>query len=98
MRIENLSFSYEDKQVGRGLTLERPDTGVTALSGPSGCGKTTLLRLIAGLETPDSGTVEAPESRRAAMMFQENRLIPDLSAREQLKLVAPKADADWWLQ
>ena len=98
MRIENLSFSYEDKQVFRGLTLELPDTGVTALSGPSGCGKTTLLRLIAGLELPDSGTVEVPESRHVAMMFQENRLLPDLSAREQLKLVSPKADADRWLQ
>ncbi len=41
-----------------GVTLEVPNGSLTALLGPSGGGKSTLLRVIAGLETPDTGTVE----------------------------------------
>ncbi len=61
-----------------------------ALLGPSGCGKTTLLRLIAGLETPDSGTVlydnvpldEIPhEERGVGMVFQEDALMPHWVSR-----------------
>ncbi len=65
---------------------------VVALLGPSGCGKTTLLRLIAGFERPDAGTVEvdgrivagaeawiAPEARRVGMVFQDYALFPHLS-------------------
>jgi iron(III) transport system ATP-binding protein len=65
---------------------------VVALLGPSGCGKTTLLRLIAGFERPDGGTVTidgraaagpgtwiAPEARRVGMVFQDYALFPHLS-------------------
>ena len=65
---------------------------VVALLGPSGCGKTTLLRLIAGFERPDAGTVTvagrltagpgvwvAPEARRVGMVFQDYALFPHLT-------------------
>ncbi len=65
---------------------------VVALLGPSGCGKTTLLRLIAGFEQPDAGTVTiggrdvagsdawvAPEARRVGMVFQDYALFPHLT-------------------
>ncbi len=65
---------------------------VVALLGPSGCGKTTLLRLIAGFERPDSGSVTiagrpaaapgtwmAPEARRVGMVFQDYALFPHLT-------------------
>jgi iron(III) transport system ATP-binding protein len=65
---------------------------VVALLGPSGCGKTTLLRLIAGFERPDAGTVEIagriaagptawsePETRRVGMVFQDYALFPHLT-------------------
>ena len=57
IQVEKLNLSYADKQVLRDFSLTLPEGGVTALRGPSGCGKTTLLRVLAGLERPDSGTV-----------------------------------------
>ena len=90
MKLTDLTFSYGDKRVFQALTLALPDEGITALTGPSGCGKTTLLRLIARLETPQSGTIDAPPPEQIALLFQEDRLIPRLNARRQIELVRPK--------
>ena len=90
MRIENISFSYGDKPVFTGYSLTLPDSGITAISGESGCGKTTLLRIIAGLEKPQSGTLEVPAPTDIAVMFQENRLLPCLDVTGQLAAVLPK--------
>lgn len=54
------------------------------LMGPSGCGKTTLLRILMGLETPDSGTVSGVG--HMAAVFQEDRLCPQLTAGNNLVL------------
>ena len=99
MKLTSLSFAYGDKPVFDNLTLTLPDRGVTALTGPSGCGKTTLLRLITGLETPLSGSIDAPPPEQIALLFQEDRLIPGLSARKQIELVRPRGkDAAFWLE
>lgn len=90
MRLELVFFSYGGKTILDGFTLELPDSGVTALSGPSGCGKTTLLRLLAGLLTPQRGRVEAPGPERTAILFQEDRLLPGFSAAAQLRAVLPR--------
>jgi iron(III) transport system ATP-binding protein len=68
-----------------------------AVLGPSGCGKTTLLRLMAGLETPDGGEIwlngqcvagpggwTPPEARRVGMVFQDYALFPHLSAADNV--------------
>ena len=66
---------------------ERFDLGAcTAILGKSGCGKTTLLRLMAGLEVPDAGTIAWPPDHPFAMMFQEARLMPWLTCRENVAL------------
>jgi iron(III) transport system ATP-binding protein len=85
------------------LCVERGE--LVALLGPSGCGKTTLLRLIAGFETPDAGTIEldgspvagggtwvAPERRRVGMVFQDYALFPHLNVAENVGFGLPRRE------
>lgn len=75
MRLENVRFSYGEKTIFDGLSVTFPKNGIVCLTGASGCGKTTLLRLLCGLETPQSGALhDMPQ--RPAVLFQENRLLP----------------------
>jgi iron(III) transport system ATP-binding protein len=87
----SLSKSYGPVRAVDGLDLEVERGSITALVGPSGCGKTTTLRLLAGFERPDGGTISAsgrvlagtgtfvpPESRRIGVVFQEYALFPHL--------------------
>lgn len=61
IRVENVYKTFQSTEgtvtALNGVTLDVPRQTVTTLLGPSGCGKTTLLRCIAGLETPDSGSI-----------------------------------------
>ena len=75
------------------LDLAVPNGELTVLAGPSGCGKTTLLRLIAGLESPSSGSVSIggrkmdgvpPHERNVAMVFQDHALYPHMTVRGNL--------------
>lgn len=79
------------------VSLQVPRGALLALLGASGCGKTTTLRLIAGLETPDSGEIALagrrvagggawtpPERRRVGMVFQDYALFPHLSVRDNV--------------
>ena len=79
------------------FSLELTKGQVLSLVGPSGCGKTTVLRLIAGLENPDTGTVEIagknmngqhfflpPEIRHVGMMFQDYALFPHMDVLKNI--------------
>jgi multiple sugar transport system ATP-binding protein len=75
------------------ITLDIQDKELLVLVGPSGCGKTTTLRLIAGLEEPDSGSIAIDgtmvnrmpaKERDVAMVFQNHALYPHLSAYENI--------------
>jgi len=75
------------------LDLVVEDGGFTVLLGPSGCGKTTTLRMIAGLEAPQSGdivlngatvTALSPKDRRVAMVFQDYGLYPHMTVLENV--------------
>lgn len=68
----------------RGLDLTLPEEGITVILGKSGCGKTTLLRLLAGLETADSGEITLPKASGIGMVFQEPRLMPWLNVAENI--------------
>ena len=82
--LKNVSFAYGDTPVLRDVTWHLPDSGVVCLWGASGCGKTTALRLLAGLEKPDSGAVCG--AGRVSMVFQEDRLLPWRTALENVLL------------
>ena len=86
MEIWQLCKSFEGRAVLENVDLTVPDGAVLCLMAPSGRGKTTLLRCIAGLETPDGGTVTGvPE--RIGFVFQEDRLCLGLDAVENVRLV-----------
>lgn len=98
--VSNLSKVYRTQRgdtvtAVNGLTLEVRARELLALTGHSGSGKTTTLRLIAGLETPSSGTIAMdgqainslkPHERDVAMVFQSDALLPHLTAYENMAL------------
>ncbi len=94
---QGISKAFGDRQVLSGVDLDLPEGTITAVLGPSGCGKTTLLRILAGFEDPDAGTVRiAGETvaggsttvpvhrRRVGLMPQEGALFPHLSVGENV--------------
>lgn len=93
LELKNVSLSYGDLRVLRDVSLRLDPGERIAVMGPSGCGKTSLLRVIAGLQSPDSGTVERT-ARRLSFVFQEPRLLPWLTAEENVRLVLPDAHQD----
>ena len=88
IRIENLRKSFGEKVVLSEFTHAFPEGSRTCVLGPSGCGKTTLLRLIAGLESPDSGAISGAEGKKFSAVFQEDRLFMELSAERNILLTA----------
>ncbi len=86
------SFKTEDgeKRVIEDLNFEA-GPGITGLMAPSGKGKTTLLRMLAGLEVPDSGEIRRG-SENIGFVFQENRVLPWRTVRENLRFVQKQRD------
>ena len=85
LQVEHLCKRYGENAVLDDISFTAR-VGVTRLLGPSGIGKTTLLRVLLGLETPDSGTVNGDKFRWTAV-FQENRLLEGLDAEGNLRFV-----------
>jgi len=98
--LENVTKSFSgprQEKIGavRELNLTVEDGALLVIVGPSGCGKTTTLRLIAGLETPDAGSIMLdgeplagvePKDRDVAMVFQDHALFPHLTVFENMAL------------
>jgi len=91
--IENCRLTWPDFTADYSLTVEAGT--LCAVVGPSGGGKTTLLHMIAGFETPESGTMTfggqnllplAPAKRPVAIVFQDHNLFPHLTAAENVGL------------
>lgn len=93
LNVEHLSFSYPGRPVFSDFSLSLQNGELLAVMGPSGCGKTTLLRLIAGLEKPTSGSLWS-DFQNLAFVFQDPRLFPWLTVRENLLAVLPKSVKD----
>ena len=108
--LERVSKSFGSTIAVEALDLALPDGAFVVLLGPTGAGKTTTLRLIAGLESADSGDIRidgqsvvraSPAERNVAMVFQQYSLYPHLSVRENLafplrspRLRTPEAEID----
>ncbi|MCH7960231.1 MAG: ABC transporter ATP-binding protein [Candidatus Hydrogenedentes bacterium] len=93
VRLEAITKIYPEGGGVREFTVEIQHGEFFALLGPSGCGKTTTLRVLAGLETPDSGAVYIdgkdvtalpPEQRNAAMVFQSYALFPHMTVHQNV--------------
>ena len=86
----------------RDFVLDVAQESMTVLMGPSGCGKTTLLRIVAGLDDRFVGKVNVPEGARIGVMFQEPRLLPWRTVRQNIELVAAPdfsaEDLEWLAQ
>ncbi len=92
--LANISKSYRDARVLKGINLDIADGEFLTLVGPSGCGKSTLLRIIAGLDSQDGGDVLIDGSianntkaceRDLSMVFQSYALYPHLSVRKNME-------------
>ena len=86
LRVSHLCKAYDGEPVLEDVSFTA-GPGVTCVMGPSGEGKTTLLRIILGLEKPDSGSVEGLDGVRLSAVFQEDRLLPGRTAPENLRFV-----------
>lgn len=91
--VKNVTRSYGDFKALDDVSLDIPKGGFFSLLGPSGCGKTTLLRIIAGFDSPDSGEVYfddkmilslPPEKRSSNTIFQTYALFPHLSVYDNI--------------
>ncbi len=87
IRLKNICKSYDGKVVLRDVTMTLQEGKTHVLVAPSGAGKTTLLRILLGLVEPDEGTIEGLTGKRIGVVFQEDRLVEDLSALSNIRLV-----------
>ena len=86
--LRDVCKSYGENRVLDRLSWTFPGGQISCVLGSSGCGKTTLLRLIAGLETPDSGEIRGAKGKKISAVFQENRLLENLTAEKNILLTA----------
>ena len=101
VRLENISKTYpgNSQKAVDSLSLEIADGEVFTLLGPSGCGKSTTLRMVAGLEAPDQGSIYfgdkpivltdkgvslPPEKRNVGMVFQSYAIWPHMTVEENV--------------
>src|SRR3954469_21952149 len=88
LSIRSLTKRYQSVVAVNAATIDAAEGELISLLGPSGCGKTTTLRIVAGFEQPDSGSILfdgqdvtdlAPEYRDIGMVFQNYALFPHMT-------------------
>lgn len=101
--LDNVSKTYDidgnSHVVFKNMNLHIRADQITVIIGESGCGKTTLLRIIAGLESSDSGTVSyikdsEKKEAKTGIVFQESRLMPWLNVSENIMFSVEKKDTE----
>lgn len=98
IRLRGVERRFGERPVLHALDLNVTAGEIIAIVGPSGCGKSTLLRQVGGLDQPDTGTVDIddsptrPTDQRCAIAFQEPRLLPWRTLRQNVELGLPKGE------
>ncbi|MCC6802143.1 MAG: ABC transporter ATP-binding protein [Anaerolineae bacterium] len=94
LTLTHITRAFDNQPVLRGVDLDVDQGEIVCLLGPSGCGKTTLLRIVAGLETPDGGDVRVNgesilaqpiHTRDFGLMFQDFALFPHLNVLQNVE-------------
>lgn len=92
LEVKNLSKEFNGHRILRDISFTLKDGEIMTIVGPSGAGKTTLLRIIAGLETKDSGEIlidgKPYDSGKVGVVFQDYNLFPNLSVLQNI-ILAP---------
>ncbi|MGZ5401429.1 MAG: ABC transporter ATP-binding protein, partial [Nocardioides sp.] len=104
VELAGVAYAFGDVRAVDGVDLVVPEGSFTAVLGPSGCGKTTLLRLVAGFLTPQSGTIRfddrmivgegrslPPQQRRVGYVPQEGALFPHLDVAANIGFGLPRS-------
>ena len=90
LEVKNLSKEFNGHRILRDISFTLKDGEIMTIVGPSGAGKTTLLRIIAGLETKDSGEIlidgKPYDSGKVGVVFQDYNLFPNLSVLQNITL------------
>ena len=88
LRLKNLAKTFDSQLIFENLNVDVYENEIVALLGPSGCGKSTLLRMIAGLESVDTGGIEFSESMQTGVgyVFQKPILYPHLDVAGNVAL------------
>lgn len=93
IEFHNVSKSYGDKLLFENLDFVLPPAGIVGVIGPNGAGKTTLFRLIMGLDTPDTGSIDVGDTVKIAYVDQQHKSIdPDKTVFETI------ADNSEWIR
>lgn len=90
LKISNLNKNFGSLKVLKNINLSLQKGEILSVLGESGCGKSTLLRIIADLESKDSGEIKLHDGVAVAMMFQNYALFPHLNVRENIAFALHK--------
>lgn len=94
IKFNNVTFSYASREVLKDFSLSIEEGERICLFAPSGYGKTTLLRLIMGLEQSDKGEITGLDGKKISVAFQEDRLLPHKTVKENITLFGDSHGAD----
>lgn len=87
IKINNLSKKFNDKTIFDNFNFNIEENKITCILGPSGIGKTTLVKLLTGLDTYDSGEIQGMNNKEFSYIFQEPRLLPWLNVYDNIDFV-----------
>lgn len=95
LEVKNLYKEFNNRPILKDISFTLKDGEIMTIVGPSGAGKTTLLRIIAGLETKDSGEIlidsQAYDSGKVGVVFQDYNLFPNLNVLQNITLAPTMA-------